>query len=73
MVHACRTARYRLRGPLLPSELPKFLLKVSAGEFDLPLVRAELSRKGAKGVHLADLAAYLDKQRETARFAGDAS
>jgi len=52
--------------------LPKFLRKVSAGEIDLPLVRAERSQKAAKGVHLVDLAAYLDKRREIAKYELDA-
>ena len=44
----------------------KFLRKVLAGEISLPIVRMEASQKAAKGVHLTDLAAYLDKQREAA-------
>jgi Pyocin activator protein PrtN len=45
----------------------KFLRKVLAGEIALPIVRMEGSQKSAKGVHIADLAAYLDKQTEAAR------
>lgn len=41
----------------------KFLRKVGAGEIALPVVRIEASQKCAKGVHLADLAAYLDERR----------
>lgn len=52
--------------------LPKFLRKVSAGEIALPVVRSERSQKSAKGVHLADLAAYLDKRREIAQYELDA-
>lgn len=44
----------------------KFIRKASVGEIALPLVRIELSQKAAKGVHLQDLAAYLDKRREAA-------
>ncbi|MEQ8451115.1 MAG: pyocin activator PrtN family protein [Nitratireductor sp.] len=44
----------------------KFLRKVSVGEIDLPLTRAERSQKSAKGVHLQDLASYIDKRREIA-------
>lgn len=44
----------------------KFLRKVVAGEIDLPVIRIEGSQKAAKGVHLADLAKYLDAQRESA-------
>ena len=52
--------------------LPKFLRKVSSGEIDLPLVRSERSQKSAKGVHLSDLAAYLDKRRDVALYERDA-
>jgi len=45
----------------------KFLRKVLAGEIKIPVVRIEDSQKAAKGVHIADLAAYLDKQTEAAR------
>jgi hypothetical protein len=45
----------------------KFLRKVLAGEISLPIVRMEGSQKSAKGVHVNDLAAYLDKQTEAAR------
>ena len=44
----------------------KFLRKVGAGEIAIPLVRMEASQKAAKGVHLQDLAQYLDKRREAA-------
>ena len=45
----------------------KFLRKVLAGEISLPIVRMEGSQKAAKGIHVTDLAAYLDKQTEAAR------
>jgi len=45
----------------------KFLRKVLAGEIDLPVVRMESSQKSAKGIHINDLAAYLDKQAAMAR------
>jgi hypothetical protein len=45
----------------------KFLRKVLAGEIDLPVVRMESSQKSAKGIHVNDLAAYLDKQTNVAR------
>lgn len=45
----------------------KFLRKVLAGEISIPVVRMEGSQKSAKGVHVTDLAAYLDKQAEAAR------
>ena len=47
--------------------MPKFLRKVSAGEIKLPLVRIENSQKSARGVHLGDLADYLDARRAAAR------
>ncbi len=46
--------------------LDKFLRKQATGEIDLPLVRIEASQKSARGVHLLDLAAYVDKRREAA-------
>jgi hypothetical protein len=45
----------------------KFLRKVLVGEISLPIVRIESSQKSAKGVHINDLAAYLDKQADAAR------
>ena len=47
--------------------LPKFLRKLSSGEIALPLMRIETSQKCAKGVHLQDLADYLDKRRQMAQ------
>lgn len=44
----------------------KFLRKVSAGEIAIPVVRVEASQKSQKGVHLHDLAAYIDGRREAA-------
>ncbi len=49
---------------LTPEKLAR---KVGRGELALPLVRIEDSQKCAKGVHLMDLAAYLDKRTEAAR------
>lgn len=45
---------------------PEFLRKVNRGDIMLPLVRMEDSQKAAKGVHLQDLATYLDKRRAAA-------
>lgn len=50
-----------------PLSLPKFLVKVSKGEIPLPLVRMEQSQKGARGVHLNDLAEFIDARSEAAR------
>lgn len=46
----------------------KFVRKVSAGELAIPLVRMEASQKSAKGVHLTDLAAYIDEKTAAARI-----
>jgi len=44
----------------------KLLRKILRGEIALPIVRIEKSQKASRGVHLADLAEYLDKLRERA-------
>jgi hypothetical protein len=45
----------------------RLLRKVLAGEIALPIVRMDaISQKRAKGVHVSDLADYLDKRREAA-------
>lgn len=45
----------------------KFKRKRLMGEIDLPVMRLGAnSQKANLGVHLEDLAAYLDRQRETA-------
>ena len=44
-----------------------FLRKVAIGDIEIPLVRVEpKSQKGARGVHLTDLAKYLDDRRAAA-------
>jgi hypothetical protein len=45
----------------------KFIQKISAGDIAIPLVRMENSQKCAKGVHLLDLAKYLDARVDAAR------
>ncbi|VWM20533.1 pyocin activator PrtN family protein [Burkholderia lata] len=40
--------------------------KISAGEIPLPLIRMERSQKCAKGVHIQDLANYIDERRAAA-------
>ena len=45
----------------------KLVQKISVGEIAIPLVRIEASQKCAKGVHLTDLAKYLDARVEAAR------
>jgi hypothetical protein len=48
-----------------------FIRKATNGEIDLPVVRMEASQKAAKGVHLLDLAAWIDKRREAATKEND--
>ncbi|NTY91951.1 pyocin activator PrtN family protein [Pseudomonas putida] len=43
-----------------------FQRKVLAGQIKLPITRLESSQKSAKGIHILDLASYLDIQREAA-------
>ena len=45
----------------------KFVRKVAAGEIAIPMVRIEGSQKSAKGVHINDLADYIDKRVNAAR------
>jgi len=58
--HVCRHYFFHLT----PTKL---IRKISAGEIALPLVRIEDSQKCAKGIHLNDLAQYLDLRAEAAR------
>ena len=50
-----------------PLTLDKVLRKVARGDIALPVIRMEASQKGARGVHIIDLAGYIDVQREAAR------
>lgn len=49
-----------------PLTVPTLIRKIGAGEIRLPLVRMETSQKGAKGVHIQDLADYIDARRAAA-------
>jgi hypothetical protein len=49
---------------LTPEKLQR---KILGGEISLPIVRMECSQKTAGGVHITDLATYLDKQADAAR------
>lgn len=49
----------------------KLQRKVMAAEIDLPIVRMEGSQKAARGVHVQDLAKYLDDQRAKALVEND--
>lgn len=44
----------------------RFAKKVAAGEISIPLVRMTDSQKSARGVHITDLAAYIDRARAQA-------
>ena len=46
--------------------MPKFVSKILAGEIDLPVVRMEKSQKSWRGVHVGDLASYIDRRRAAA-------
>ncbi len=45
----------------------QFARKATAGEIDIPVVRIETSQKAARGIHLQDLAAYIDARRAAAQ------
>ena len=44
----------------------KLLRKCLAGEIALPIYRAEESQKAMRGVHVSDLALYIDNRRAAA-------
>jgi hypothetical protein len=44
----------------------KLLRKALRGDLALPIVRIETSQKAQRGVHLVDLAAYIDERRDAA-------
>ena len=44
----------------------KLLRKALRGDIALPIVRIEHSQKAQRGVHLADLADYIEKRRAAA-------
>ena len=44
-----------------------FAVERTPSSLHRPIVRIESSQKSAKGVHINDLAAYLDKQADAAR------
>lgn len=49
----------------------QFVRKVTEGKIDLPVVMIEGSQKAARGVHLQDLAAYIDTRRAAAQKEND--
>lgn len=46
-----------------PCTYATFLRKVQDGQIPLPLVKMERSQKGARMIHLSDLADYIDLRR----------
>jgi hypothetical protein len=46
--------------------LVNFIRRCDDGTIGLPLMRAEPSQKARRGVHILDLATYIDRQREAA-------
>jgi hypothetical protein len=53
---------------MTPAQLAR---KAQAGDIDLPVVRIETSQKAARGVHLQDLADWIDGRREAAQKEND--
>ncbi|MGA9222715.1 MAG: pyocin activator PrtN family protein [Pseudomonas graminis] len=49
----------------------KLKMKVGAGQIDLPLIKLENSQKSARGIHVNDLADYLDDRRIAAKAEHD--
>lgn len=48
--------------------VPNFLRKVATGDIKIPLTRIEVSsQKAARGVHLTDLAGYIDTRQAAAK------
>ena len=43
-----------------------FIRKTTAGKIDIPVIAIEGSREAARGVHINDLAAWIDKRRAAA-------
>lgn len=44
-----------------------FVRKASVGEIKIPVVSIEQSQKAAKGIHVQDLADYIDARRKVAK------
>ncbi|WP_353391295.1 pyocin activator PrtN family protein [Brucella sp. NBRC 14130] len=44
----------------------KFIQKVTSGKIRMPLIKLEESQKSTYGVHLVDLAHYIDERRSIA-------
>jgi hypothetical protein len=48
-------------------EVDKLVRNIALGEIALPLVRIEKSQKSARGVHIQELADYIDARRADAQ------
>ncbi|WP_319529171.1 pyocin activator PrtN family protein [uncultured Cohaesibacter sp.] len=48
-----------------------FMRKINNHKIDLPVVQMEKSQKSARGVHLGDLATYIDARRQEATKIND--
>lgn len=53
---------------MTPEQLSR---KATEGKIDLPIIRIESSQKATRGVHLLDLAKWIDDRREAARKEND--
>lgn len=49
----------------------QFMRKANAGDIDLPIVRIDKGQKATTGVHLNDLAAWIDARRAAAQKEAD--
>lgn len=56
-----------VRDYFAPLTVENFIRKCGSGEIKIPLMRMGSTQKCAKGVHLQDLAEYLDARREAAK------
>jgi len=45
----------------------QFIRKMTEDKIDLPVVMIDESQKAARGIHIEDLADWIDKRREAAR------
>ena len=50
-----------------PLTVEQFLRKTTSGQIGLPVIHMYGSERAAKGVHINDLATFLDRQAEKAR------
>lgn len=53
---------------LTPQQLMR---RAMTGEIDLPITRIDTSQKSARGVHVLDLAEWIDRRRDAARKEND--